>query len=125
VNKAIQFRRTESMFLAQFVTKQTGGFAGVMNQARVFRRNFRRMMINDEPVRFVGARFKSKIANPRRFLAKLANFPTVVMMRFQSRLEIEQFFRQPCKRIPEMNPSKSLSCVKIISGLGNASIRKR
>ena len=98
VDKTIQRGRAEAVFAALFVTEQSGGFVHVVNQVRKFRQSFRDMMVNDDPVGFVEARFKREVGHPRGFFARLALLPEVVVVSFQRNVHIEEFSGEPLQQ---------------------------
>jgi hypothetical protein len=100
-----------AVFLAKFVAEQAGGFVHVMDEPRVFRRDFRDVMVNDDPVLFVHARFKGEVRDPRGAFAQFALFPVIVMVRFQRHVPPNSFRASFCSSKPATRPSRSLSWV--------------
>ncbi len=97
-DEAIEFGRAEAVLLAQFVAKKGGGFLQVVNEARGFGLSFGGVMVDDDPIDFVEARFETEIADPTRALANLAHFPTVVMMSFERDVGIEKMFGEALQK---------------------------
>ena len=63
-------------------------------RAGVFRRGLGDVMVNDHPFRFVHARFKGEIRDPRGLFAQIALFPIIIMIRLQRNRLVEYFFGQ-------------------------------
>src|ERR1041385_5098689 len=61
-----------------------------MNQTRVLRDQFIGMVIDDDPVGFVEARFKTEIGDPRGFLAQLTLLPGLIVVRLQPYIGAEE-----------------------------------
>ena len=55
-------------------------------------------MINDNPVGFIEARFKTEIAYPGGSFARLALPPGVVMMGFKPDIDVENSARKPLEK---------------------------
>jgi len=99
-NESIQLVRGDAVLLAKLVTKQTRRFAGVMNQLRLAWKSLSRMMIDNQPIGLVQARFKTKVAYPRGVLPRIALAPGVVVISFEPDFDVEKFARQPLQQHP-------------------------
>ena len=89
VNQAIQFRRADAVLFTEFVAQQPGGLVHVMNELGGFRSRLGDMMIDDDPVGFIEARFESEIGHPAGFLAQLPLSPGIIVISFEWRCRIE------------------------------------
>ena len=67
-------------------------------QVRVFGDDLGDVMIHDEPVHFIEARFKGEIRDPRGAFAEFALFPEIVMVGLQRHRLAVELFRQPLQQ---------------------------
>src|ERR1019366_7332542 len=67
-------------------------------EVRVFGDDLGDVMIHDQPVHFIEARFKGEIRDPRGAFAEFALFPEIVMVGFQRHRLAVELFRQPLQQ---------------------------
>src|ERR1051325_3640719 len=65
-----------------------------MNQLRLFRKDFRGVMIHDEPIRFVQTRFETQICHPGSCFPWFPLAPGIIMVGFQPSFLTEELARQ-------------------------------
>ena len=91
VRKPGQRGRVQAVALAEFVAEQPGGFGHVVDEMRVFRRGFGDMMVDDDPLLLVQARFIGEIGDPGGFLARARAFPVIIMVGFERHIAVIKF----------------------------------
>ena len=104
MDQSIQLRGTKAILFAQLVSKQPGRLIQIMNQLRLVRNDVCRVVIDDQPIAFVQARFKGEIAYPCGAFARLALTPRIVVISLQRHVDIEQFARKPLQQHARNEP---------------------
>ncbi|MCD6052411.1 MAG: hypothetical protein K0Q55_3829 [Verrucomicrobia bacterium] len=94
VNKPFQGRGAKTVFRGQFVAKEAGGLGFVVDELGVLGRGIGDVMVQDEPVGLVEARFEGEIADPSGLFRHAALFPEVVVMGFEFDFGAVEVFRQ-------------------------------
>jgi hypothetical protein len=93
-DQALQLGGPKFVLAAKLVTEQAGGLVQVMDQPGLARLRLRRVVIDDDPLRFVEPGLETQIANPGGPFARLALAPGVVMMGLERDIDIEKLSRQ-------------------------------
>ena len=86
------------MLLAKFVAEEAGGFGGIVDERGGFWTRVGGMMVNDDPVRLVHARFKGEIGDPAGLFTQFTLFPVVIVVRFQRHILAEKLFGEPLQQ---------------------------
>jgi hypothetical protein len=86
------------VLFAQFVTQEARGLFEVVNELRLMRHDLSRMVIDHEPIRTIETQLERKISYPGASFTQFPLLPGVVIIRFESDIRTEEFFREPLQK---------------------------
>ncbi len=100
VDEAVELGIAEAVLLAEFVGKQGSRLGQVVDQVGLLRTEVAVVMVEDEPVAPVEARFEGEVRDPRHAFGHRAQLPALVMERFEGYVRAEEMLCEALQEHP-------------------------